>query len=274
MKYFYASRNPPSFAKPEEFSLPPHFYISDQDQSPPSFPPVSRLHRESPSTSCRDALNSDSKSKCLECGKEFETKKAMYGHMRIHRNRGLKGTPKRPSVSKWRFEFESYTDRLLSNSWGATRKRVRKPVIDMNSQEAVAAAFILMEMSRSKSNGSYQNKKRKTMESDPLDEKKHAGENCNRSFPSDQALVEHRSSHKNERKNEAIQESTEVLKIGEEQKSPKRRKVKSESGSHVCEICNKSYPTGQQLGGHKRAHYKKDLTPISEVPNGEAALGS
>ncbi|KAF3339816.1 Zinc finger protein AZF1 [Carex littledalei] len=142
----------------------------------------------------------------------------------------------------------------------------------MNGPEAVTAAFILMEMSRSKSDDSSQNKKR-TMESDPLDEKKHASENCNMSFPSDQALVEHRSSHKKERKNEAIQEPTEVLKIDEVQKSRKRkRKVKSESGSHVCEVCNKSYPTGQQLGGHKRAHYKKDLNTISELPNGQAAL--
>ncbi|KAF3332395.1 zinc finger protein ZAT12-like protein [Carex littledalei] len=183
--------------------------------------------------------------------------------MRIHQNRGLKGTPKRPA------DVESNTDHLFPNSWAATRKRVRKPVLDMNSPEAVVAAFILMEMSRSKSNDSSQNKKRRAMESDPLDEKKHACENCNRSFPSDQALVEHRSSHKKERKNE-------VLKIGEVQKSRKRkRKVKSESGSHVCEVCNKNYPTGQQLGGHKRAHYKKDLSTISEVPiNGQAALDS
>ncbi|XP_078170186.1 zinc finger protein ZAT3-like [Carex rostrata] len=251
MENFYALINLPS--KPEEFSLPPHFYISDQGQSSSSSAPVPCL-QGSPSTSRRDPKL---ESKCDHCGKGFKTDQAKFGHMRIHQDKSLKGTLKRPA------------DHLLPYRWASTRKRVRKPVIDMNSLEDVVAVLTLMEMSRSKSNDSW-----RTMESDPLDEKKHASENCNRSFPSDQALVEHGSSHKKKRKNEAIQEPTEVLKNGEVQKSRKRkRKVKSESGSHVCEVCNESYATGQQLGGHKRAHYKKKLiSTTSEVPNGQADM--
>lgn len=255
---FDGVRNQPLFAieLKEELDLPrltPLFDVPDQAQSRPSSAPVPRLHG-SPSISSRDheptpeeyQLNSELKSKCPLCGKGFKTIKAMHGHKRIHGDRGLKGTKKRLETTA---DFKSYADRVPSNSWGSMkRKRVWKQVIDKNSPKAVAAALILMEMSRSK-----------TMESNPLDEKKNACENYNWNFPSDQTLVEHRSSHK---------------KTGEVQKSSRRkRKVKSESGSHVCEICNKSYTTGQQLGGHKRAH-QKDLTPISEVPNCQAALDS
>ncbi|KAJ1692810.1 hypothetical protein LUZ63_009508 [Rhynchospora breviuscula] len=289
--YFHGFKNPPSFAeRNKEFYQPVLSDIRDRHRSPPlterELPtqtvqcgllrlrtsPVPLL-QELPSTSNRDEptienqmISSKPKFECPECHKKFARDKAMFGHMRIHPERGHK-VFRKCSASKPNPEQDSYTDRLLSRSWGVTGKRGRKPLLEKDSED-VATAYILMGISR----GSFdmcENKKARTHEFDWVDEKKHVCETCNKSFPSHQALGGHRSGHRKERHNMVLLVELAALKSGEVQVGAKR-KVKS--GPHECEICGRSFDTGQELGGHKRAHYKKDPIVISEVPDDQATL--
>ncbi|ESQ40343.1 hypothetical protein EUTSA_v10014546mg [Eutrema salsugineum] len=78
---------------------------------------------------------------------------------------------------------------------------------------------------------------------------------CDKAFSSYQALGGHKASH---RKNVSFTQTTG----GDEQSTSSAiTTVSHGSGggsvkSHVCSICNKSFATGQALGGHKRCHYE------------------
>ncbi|CAK9148928.1 unnamed protein product [Ilex paraguariensis] len=85
---------------------------------------------------------------------------------------------------------------------------------------------------------------------------------CDKSFPSHQALGGHRSSHNKIRvqNQNAIEESSSAAAEVENPGNPisqqyKIRESELAACSHQCQICNRTFPTGQALGGHKRCHW-------------------
>ncbi|CAH2034091.1 unnamed protein product [Thlaspi arvense] len=89
---------------------------------------------------------------------------------------------------------------------------------------------------------------------------------CDKSFSSYQALGGHKASH---RKNLSQTHSGG----GDDQSTSSATTtsvvVNGSGKSHVCSICNKSFPSGQALGGHKRCHYEGNNS--SSVSNSEGA---
>ncbi|XP_076887193.1 zinc finger protein ZAT5-like [Bidens hawaiensis] len=96
-----------------------------------------------------------------------------------------------------------------------------------------------------------------------------AGENykcktCNRSFPSFQALGEHRASHKKPKVTVDDQNQPNQAVLYEENKAistnkslspmtPNQYKT-SQTKVHQCSICGSEFLSGQALGGHMRRH--------------------
>ncbi|XP_058209915.1 uncharacterized protein LOC131322572 [Rhododendron vialii] len=110
---------------------------------------------------------------------------------------------------------------------------------------------------------------------------------CDKCFPTHQALGGHRSSHNKVRSihhedndihvpNHPPATGVDELKENEEgggSGGGGGLKVVAESPTHQCKICNKNFPTGQALGGHKRCHWSGPLeAPPSQVGSpGEAS---
>lgn len=78
---------------------------------------------------------------------------------------------------------------------------------------------------------------------------------CNKAFSSYQALGGHKASHR--KLSAAVSDdekpSTSTAAPGN---APYVSALNPSGRAHVCNICNKSFPTGQALGGHKRCHYE------------------
>ena len=83
---------------------------------------------------------------------------------------------------------------------------------------------------------------------------------CPKVFTSYQALGGHKASHR----------KINVPATGDDDSNPSTSTSTSGGGvnisalnpsgrSHVCSICQKAFPTGQALGGHKRRHYEGKL---------------
>ncbi|PKU79715.1 zinc finger protein 1 [Dendrobium catenatum] len=71
---------------------------------------------------------------------------------------------------------------------------------------------------------------------------------CGKSFPSYQALGGHKTSH---RKSTPATATEDRPSAG----SPSASAMSGGGRVHQCSICQKTFPTGQALGGHKRCHY-------------------
>ncbi|KAG5376092.1 hypothetical protein IGI04_040688 [Brassica rapa subsp. trilocularis] len=94
---------------------------------------------------------------------------------------------------------------------------------------------------------------------------KHVCVTCNKSFASYQALGGHRASHNKVRisENHQARANSEALLLGTEAmmtglasaQGPNISLSIGNKGDHVCNICQKSFTTGQALGGHKRCHW-------------------
>ncbi|KFK27201.1 hypothetical protein AALP_AA8G348500 [Arabis alpina] len=95
---------------------------------------------------------------------------------------------------------------------------------------------------------------------------KHVCVTCNKSFTSYQALGGHRASHNKVKileNHQAARANVEALLLGTEAttiglasaQGSNTSLSSSNNGDHICNICHKSFPTGQALGGHKRCHW-------------------
>ncbi|ESQ42818.1 hypothetical protein EUTSA_v10015446mg [Eutrema salsugineum] len=94
---------------------------------------------------------------------------------------------------------------------------------------------------------------------------KHVCVTCNKSFTSYQALGGHRASHNKVKilENHQARANGEASLLGTEAiitglasaQGSNTSLSSSNNGDHVCNICHKSFPTGQALGGHKRCHW-------------------
>ncbi|CAN6450544.1 unnamed protein product [Victoria cruziana] len=81
---------------------------------------------------------------------------------------------------------------------------------------------------------------------------------CHKSFSSHQALGGHRTSHK-KMKEEPPNGETAIKEVAEPLLAlPWPEFDDDEVPTHQCQICFKSFPSGQALGGHKRCHWNED----------------
>ncbi|XP_010538141.1 PREDICTED: zinc finger protein ZAT10-like [Tarenaya hassleriana] len=75
---------------------------------------------------------------------------------------------------------------------------------------------------------------------------------CDKAFSSYQALGGHKASH---RKN-ALPTTGDDQSTSTSTTTTSNANANAGAGrAHVCSVCNKSFPSGQALGGHKRCHY-------------------
>ncbi|KFK44656.1 hypothetical protein AALP_AA1G286900 [Arabis alpina] len=85
---------------------------------------------------------------------------------------------------------------------------------------------------------------------------------CDKAFSSYQALGGHKASH---RKNLSQSGGGDELSTS----TTTSAVTTTVSGkSHVCSICNKSFTSGQALGGHKRCHYEGNNSSVSYSEGG------
>ncbi|GAB4857641.1 hypothetical protein Ancab_015547 [Ancistrocladus abbreviatus] len=82
---------------------------------------------------------------------------------------------------------------------------------------------------------------------------------CNKSFNSYRALGGHKSSHFNKAKSPVVEES------GFKRES--RLTPRSDGKSHQCKVCNKSFESGQKLGGHMRRHWTTPAIAAKALPH-------
>ncbi|XP_020579768.1 zinc finger protein ZAT9-like [Phalaenopsis equestris] len=110
-------------------------------------------------------------------------------------------------------------------------------------------------------------------------ESRYQCEDCNRSFPSYQALGGHRASHKrirgccfpnpNADSDYKIETFAEHMTVSEiEDSHSKKNRI------HECSICGKIFGSGQALGGHKRSHLMSNADADSGVDMAAAAAAA
>ncbi|KAJ0266982.1 C2H2 type zinc finger transcription factor family [Hirschfeldia incana] len=110
---------------------------------------------------------------------------------------------------------------------------------------------------------------------------KHVCVTCNKSFASYQALGGHRASHNKVKisENQQARANGEALLLGNEAmmsglasaQGPSTSLSICNKGDHVCNICQKSFPTGQALGGHKRCHWPGPVSNEAATAPGPAS---
>ncbi|KAG8371047.1 hypothetical protein BUALT_Bualt13G0046300 [Buddleja alternifolia] len=103
----------------------------------------------------------------------------------------------------------------------------------------------------------------KSSEASEDDQGKHICDICNRSFTTHQALGGHRSSHNKFKIN--IVNTNKDSRDKSSRRSPSQRAPTNdeENSLHLCNICNKNFPSGRALGGHKRCHADQGPGPCS-----------
>ena len=140
------------------------------------------------------------------------------------------------AVTSWSSEEEA----SQQHTEGSTkRKRSRRPRALEPSEEEYLALCLVM-LARGHRDAAPQ----------------HVCSVCGKAFASYQALGGHKASH---RKTPVVPVPTAGA-VPEEEK-PQAAASSSSAGSgdggkvHECNVCRKTFPTGQALGGHKRCHY-------------------
>ncbi|CAM0949302.1 unnamed protein product [Alopecurus aequalis] len=82
---------------------------------------------------------------------------------------------------------------------------------------------------------------------------------CGKAFASYQALGGHKASHRKPPVVPAAAAASVVLDEDKPQAAPSSSSGSGDAAGggkvHECNVCRKTFPTGQALGGHKRCHY-------------------
>ncbi|XP_060168097.1 zinc finger protein ZAT10-like [Lycium barbarum] len=165
--------------------------------------------------------------------------------------------------------YQELEDTHTLDSW-TKGKRSKRPRIETPPTEEEYLALCLIMLARSGAEPSSTDVKepeKKTAElplveyQEPKTEQSYKCSVCDKSFSSYQALGGHKASHRkttttgtaSDDNNPSTSTSTSgVNNVGISALNPSGR-------SHVCSICQKAFPTGQALGGHKRRHYEGKL---------------
>ncbi|KAG6484364.1 hypothetical protein ZIOFF_052879 [Zingiber officinale] len=80
---------------------------------------------------------------------------------------------------------------------------------------------------------------------------------CGKAFASYQALGGHKASHRNSKA--ATYEASAAAKSTRTGSSSAEATAAGGGRVHRCSVCQKAFPSGQALGGHKRCHYDGSL---------------
>lgn len=95
---------------------------------------------------------------------------------------------------------------------------------------------------------------------------------CNKCFHSYQALGGHKASHRKLTSATASDDNNPSTSTSTTAAAASHSSVLNPSArAHECNICHKSFPTGQALGGHKRRHYEGNLGGNGNRDGGGAA---
>nr|XP_043616179.1 zinc finger protein ZAT1-like [Erigeron canadensis] len=228
------------------------------------------------------------KKMCVECGKSFDTFKALYWHMRCHTIKKCQPCEKSTSSSSSSFlehckldkELKRDTSNSVSKKRSETMYKPAKPndassstsmsVLPSNDEdydnEAVVGALGLMMLSRGFTDLDLVRAKRLSFTDHEL------------VLSADGSILFTKKEGFGE--SGSVQDNTDILKnnaksTGEYGRGKGKGKAcvdqfnneMRKSKGHICSVCFKEFRSGQALGGHKRAHNnvnKSNETAVNE----------
>ncbi|KAI3807423.1 hypothetical protein L1987_23350 [Smallanthus sonchifolius] len=224
---------------------------------------------------------------CKECGKGFQSLKALFGHMKCHSDKVpntksmISNSGRKMKKSRSRIPtVTTSTTNTASSSVSMNANHTSTSVVsDIYDEQEAEIAMCLIMLSRDEGKWDKKMKKlKKTSKFDDQNKRKFECATCNKSFHSYQALGGHKASHKKLKgcsdlksidkdaiKSEPMLDQHHMIngsceKTSDDHQSPsslnlggslKNTKV---VGAHECSICSRIFSSGQALGGHKRSH--------------------